>query len=150
MKILNSIKHLFSKQKFIFSLLLPTFLATSCYLPDTQSPSAVTQNEPSYNAGASFYPAEDAPILPPHNPNQVQFFFEQSKHSCVKLGIIQASGNGYAGFDDVVDAAKRKAAQVGADFIVLSENGTVATRCYELDIRKPWANFSVWMYTGTK
>lgn len=102
------------------------------------------------NASASIYLDEDVVPKQSCNAQKVKFLFSPSKHKCSRLGVIQASGNGYASFDDCINAAKQKAAEVGADIIVLVDSGVTEQYCYDLQIKKPWASFTAWVYSHSE
>lgn len=134
---------------FILGISLITTSCTSLYQTE-QSNQENTSPAIRYNAKASLYLDEDATPRQACNPQQVRFFFIPSTHPCIRLGIIRSYGNGYATFDDCINAAKRKAAEVGADFIVQSDSGTTAEDCYGLKITRPWADFTVWTFRDSE
>lgn len=125
-----------------FSMCL--LLGTSCYpiLQNEAQPHKQIENTAAY-----FYVDENVPQVFPYRNSEVKFFFTPSSKACHRLGIIESYGNGYANFEDLLNKAKRTAAQAGADFIVLVDRGYSSEECYGLTITRPWANFSVWVYS---
>lgn len=128
---------------FIIGMSFISFTSTAC-AGSNQIESSSAKSD------ASLYLDEDAKPRQAIKSDQVLFFFTNSKHPCARLGIIHSFGNGYASFDDCVEAAKRKAAKVGADFIVLIDSGASEEEGYGIKIRKPWANFTAWTYCDYK
>jgi len=101
-------------------------------------------------SGASLYLDEDAQVREKHYPHNVKFFFQNSRHPCVRLGTIRTTGNAYANFDNLIEKAKQKAAEIGADFIVLIGKGGEEGQDSFGAFYKPWANFSVWVYKNNQ
>ena len=99
-----------------------------------------------HNAAASLYLDEDVIPKPTRSHKNVRLFLSPSKHRCLRLGVVEARGNGLASFDSCVAVAKRKAAEVGADFIVLSDRGVSKELSYTSEIVRPWAHFTAWVY----
>ena len=60
----------------------------------------------------------------PKQSNAIEHFVIHPKRMTFHLGNIGVDGNGFSNHEDIIKAAKKKAAEVGADFIVREDAGT--------------------------
>lgn len=104
--------------------------------------------------------------------SNVEFFRSKPQKPALKIGVINAGGNGFTNFDDLIKKAKRKAQALGGDFILAEDGGVDSQTLYSpgysnyqanvnssygsasgystgpsiSTIHRPWGIFSVWMY----
>ncbi len=118
--------------------------------------------------------------LSPKETNSVQFFTTCPTVPSLKLGVVTVNGNGYANSDDLIKAAKKKAAKLGGDFILTENAGVDKSTVYIpgsssynasaswgssagnynatgystgpsiIAVNRPWACFSVWAYAPSQ
>jgi hypothetical protein len=72
---------------------------------------------------SSFFPDSNIVMESKKNKDSVEFLLNKPFRKAFRIGIITVSGNGYADFDDLVNDAKEKAANLGADFILVEKSG---------------------------
>lgn len=121
---------------------------------------------------ATYVPIVSVPAMPT-DAQCVELFAQQPKRAAIRLGMITVDGNSLADWNDLVQQAKRQAAHLGGDFILVEDNGnetyqiqrpgftsyTVSTDCgyypittgYSVGPRVetynlPWATFAVYRY----
>ena len=135
-------------------ILLPIVLSILCvsctefFDTDTSLQKNIESTPPTLSiAKASIYLDEDATPQKPLHSSQVKFFLHPSKHRCERLGEIWSNGNFFASFDDCINAAKKEAANVGADFIILEGSGISEEEPCVL-ISQRWAHFTAWNYSN--
>lgn len=125
----------------------------------------------------SSYTPDDALRLPPKNAESVEFFNRRPSNSIIRLGVVSVEGNEFTRRKDLIKKAKKKAAKVGGDFILMEESGVKHEQEYipgssskqidaswgsdkgsyqssshssgpeVIETSRPWAHFSVWAYT---
>jgi hypothetical protein len=110
--------------------------------------------------------------IPKNELNNVEFFRSKPQKPALKIGVINAGGNGFSNFDDLIKQAKRKAQTLGGDFILAEDEGVDSQTLYLpgysnyqanvnsfygsasgystgpsiSTIHRPWGLFSVWVY----
>lgn len=60
----------------------------------------------------------------PKEINSVEVFQIKPKRSAIGLGFIKANGNSFSSQEDLIKNAKKKAAELGGDFILVQDAGT--------------------------
>ncbi len=60
----------------------------------------------------------------PKEINSVEFFQIQPKRAAIGLGYIKSNGNGFSSHDDLINDAKKKAAELGGDYVLVQDAGT--------------------------
>ena len=59
----------------------------------------------------------------PKPTEAVQYCEQMPNKAAIQLGIIRVNGNGFTNFDGIIAEAKKKAAELGGDFILLTQSG---------------------------
>lgn len=77
----------------------------------------------------SYYSINDIKTCPTDVKN-VEFLVNPPRRSYFVLGKININGNGFSNHDDLINDAKKKAAQLGGDFILLENSGTETKTVY--------------------
>lgn len=55
--------------------------------------------------------------------NQVEYYAQKPQKNAIRTGAMSVNGNGFSSWDTVIKEAKRKAAEIGADYILLENSG---------------------------
>ncbi|MDN3508424.1 MAG: PDZ domain-containing protein [Candidatus Neptunochlamydia sp.] len=106
---------------------------------------------------------------PKDKSSNIEFLRSKPQKPALKIGVINAGGNGFASFDDLIKKAKRKTQDLGGDFILAEDGGVDNQTVYLpghsnckashgsvtaystgpsiITFHKPWGIFSVWVYT---
>ncbi len=56
-------------------------------------------------------------------PGAVEYLTRMPSRKAQRIGFISANGNGFSGFDDLIEDAREKAANLGGDFILVENSG---------------------------
>lgn len=71
---------------------------------------------------AKYYPDYEVQN-PPVTAAEVAFYKTPPTSACLKIGVIHVNGNGHSGIEDLIKKAKKKAAELGVDYVLLEESG---------------------------
>lgn len=64
------------------------------------------------------------------NAKQIAVFSQKPSRAALKIGMVSTDGNRSSGSDDLVKEAKKIAAELGGDFIVVEDSGVESTTVY--------------------
>lgn len=79
---------------------------------------------------SSFTPEVIMTLDRKENYKEVEFLPQKPSRVALRIGVISSNGNGFAGFDDLIVEAKKKAARIGGDFILVENSGVDTQTVY--------------------
>lgn len=96
--------------------------------------------------------------LPPKDKDCVEFLTKKPYREAIRIGHISLDGTAYATQAYLIKEAKRKAAEIGGDFVMLESSGVnrqiSSSNIYGYPSIQtndfPWGNFSIWTYTPSQ
>jgi hypothetical protein len=81
------------------------------------------------SVASRFSPEISIKSEPKPNISHVEYLTKKPSRSALRIGVISTNGNGFSGFDDLIEKAKKEAASLGADFI-MAENSGVESKTF--------------------
>jgi len=67
---------------------------------------------------------------PKEDYQKVEYFAHKPMRAALRIGIISSNGNGFSDFDDLIKKTKKKAAELGGDFILSEDSGVDSQTVY--------------------
>ncbi len=82
------------------------------------------------SVSSSFVP--EVPVVSQQKASleEVEFLTRPPSRVALRIGVISTGGNGFADFDDLIKEAKKKAAKIGGDFILVQNSGIESDTYY--------------------
>lgn len=67
---------------------------------------------------------------PKQDHEKIEFFAQKPSREALRIGKLTTNGNGQAGFNDLIEEAKKEAAKLGGDFVLCENSGVETNTTY--------------------
>jgi membrane-associated protease RseP (regulator of RpoE activity) len=101
------------------------------------------------HVNSSFTPDLPISIQSKRGLQEVAYLSKKPGNASLRIGMIASQGNGGTAFGDLVEDARKKAAELGGDFILEEKSGVDVSTVHSpgyTTVHRPWSRFSVWVY----